>query len=34
LEVEVGSYNHFSVAMQIYQDQYELANKIVEKFKK
>ena len=34
LEVEVGSYNHFSVAMQIYQDMYDRANKIVEKFKK
>jgi thymidylate synthase len=34
LEVDVGAYNHYSVAMQIYQDQYELANKIVEKYKK
>jgi thymidylate synthase len=34
LEVGIGIYTHFSVAMQIYQDQYELANKIVEKYKK
>lgn len=27
--VEVGSYNHFSVAMQIYEDMYEQAKKLI-----
>jgi len=27
--VEVGSYTHFSVSMQIYQDIYEYANELV-----
>lgn len=28
--VEVGSYNHFSVSMQIYEDMYEQAKKLIE----
>jgi len=33
LGVDVGHYTHFSVSMQIYEDMYDDANKVVEKLK-
>ncbi len=30
LGIEVGTYNHFSVSMQIYEDMYELAKEVIE----
>jgi len=29
LEVDVGSYTHFSVSMQVYEDMYEMANELM-----